>query len=104
MVYNRKIMDFGERLKSLMAEKNLSAKALSRKLGVPYNTLQEWLSSRIPRNPESLKKISAYFNISVHFLLFGEEDPSSLIGNILEKTEIHTALYEISIKRVKARN
>lgn len=87
-----------------MTENNLSAKALARKLDVPYNTLQEWLSSkRIPRNPESLKKIAQCFNVSVHYILFGEEDPVSLVANILDKTEIHTGLYEITIKKVRTK-
>jgi transcriptional regulator with XRE-family HTH domain len=95
-------MEFGDRLKCLMQKRNISGKALSRELCIPYNTLQEWLSSRIPRNPESLKKVSAFFNVSVYYLLFGEEnDPVSIIGNILEKTEVHTGLYEITIKKVK---
>jgi len=92
-------MTFGERLKSLMTERNLSAKALARKLDVPYSTLQEWLSSRIPRNPESLKKISTYFNISIHRLLFGED--TSVVDNISNKIEMHTGVYEVSIRRIK---
>jgi hypothetical protein len=57
----------------------------------------------MPRDPQVLKKLAEYFDCSVYFLLFGEEDPKSLIGEILEKTEIHTGIYEISIKKVKTK-
>ena len=52
---------------------------------------------------ELQEKLAEYFDCSVYFLLFGEEDPKSLIGEILEKTEIHTGMYETSIKKVKTK-
>jgi len=96
-------MEFGDRLKQLMKKKNLTGKKLSRDLNISYNSIQEWLSSRMPRDPQVLKKLSNYFNVSVYFLLYGEEDPTSLISSILEKTEIHTGLYEITVKKVKTK-
>ncbi|MGE0171188.1 MAG: helix-turn-helix domain-containing protein [Oligoflexales bacterium] len=96
---------FGGNLKRLMEDANLSARELALKIDVPVKTLTEWLGPgyRMPRNPGHLKKISQFFNCSIHHLLFGEEDPQSIIGSILEKTEIHTGLYEISIKKVRAK-
>jgi transcriptional regulator with XRE-family HTH domain len=94
--------DFSTNLKRLMNEKRITGRALAKAIDVPFKTLQEWISAgRMPRQPEAIKKLAEYFDVSTHFLLFGEEDPHSLIGNILEKTEIHTGLYEISIKKVK---
>ena len=97
--------NFGRNLEMLMQEKNLSTRALAKNINLPYKTVQEWLgaNSRMPRDPQVLKKLAEYFDCSVHFLLFGEEDPKSLIGEILEKTEIHSGMYEISIKRVKTK-
>lgn len=98
--------NFGDILQSLMEERKISGRSLAKELGVPYKTLQEWLGpgARMPRDPEVLKKVSDYFKVSVHFLLFGKEDERSLIGEILDKTEIHTGLYEITVKRVSSRN
>jgi hypothetical protein len=59
--------------------------------------------ARMPRDPSVLKKLSEFFDCSVHFLLFGTEDPKSLIGEILDKTEIHTGMYEITVKRIKTK-
>jgi transcriptional regulator with XRE-family HTH domain len=95
---------FGETLQMLMKHQNLSARELARRLEVPQKTLSEWvISNRTPRDPLVLKKMSNLFNCSVHFLLFGEEDRKNTIEDLLEKTEIHAGLYEISIKRVRAR-
>ena len=98
--------NFGDILHSLMKRDRVSGRSLAKEIDVPYKTLQEWLGpgARMPRDREVLKKVSDYFNVSVHYLLFGEEDQRSLIGEILDKTEIHTGLYEITVKRVNSRN
>jgi transcriptional regulator with XRE-family HTH domain len=98
--------NFGDILHALMKERKISGRSLAKELDVPYKTLQEWLGpgARMPRDPEVLKKVSDYFRVSVHYLLFGVEDQRSLIGEILDKTEIHTGLYEITVKRVSPRN
>jgi transcriptional regulator with XRE-family HTH domain len=98
--------NFGDILHALMKERKISGRSLAKELDVPYKTLQEWLGpgARMPRDPEVLKKVSDYFRVSVHYLLFGVEDQRSLIGEILDKTEIHTGLYEITVKRVGPRN
>ena len=93
---------FGENLKRLMIEKNLSAPKLAKAINCPPKTVQEWLGphGRVPRDLDALKKLAEYFECSTHSLLFGEEDPRSPFAEILEKTEIHCGLYEISIKKV----
>jgi transcriptional regulator with XRE-family HTH domain len=97
---------FGEILEILMADKRISISTLAKDLKVPSRTVQEWIgkAGRVPRNLESIKKLAEYFDVSVHYLLFGEEDPRSLIDNILEKTAIHTGMYEITIKKVKPKD
>ena len=94
---------FGEVLKQLMSERNLSVSQLAKAINCPSKTVQEWLGphGRIPRDLDVLKRLAQHFHCSTHALLFGEEDPRGLIGEILEKTEIHTGLYEITIKKVK---
>lgn len=93
---------FGENLQELMRKRNLSSKELALALSVPVRTVSEWIGSggRTPRDLSALKKLADYFRCSIHFLLFGEEDPKNSINALLEKTEIHTGLYEITIKKV----
>ena len=88
-----------------MAEHKISGRELARQAGIPYKTLQEWIGpgGRMPHDPEAIRKIAKALRCSVHMLLYGEEDGFSLIGSLFEKTEIHTGLYEITVKRVKNR-
>jgi len=98
--------NFGNNIKGLLKEKNLSVRAFAKKINKPQKTVQEWINgdnNRIPRDPNDLKTIANYFGCSVHFLLFGEEDPKSLLGEILEKTTVHSGLYQIEIKKVKTK-
>jgi len=97
---------FGLVLESLMRERNLSVRALAKELKLPHKTVAEWIgaSGRVPRHPESLKKLAEYFGVSIHYLLFGEQDPHNFISDVLDKTELHSGLYEITIKKVKTRS
>lgn len=98
--------NFGDILHGLMKRDRISGRSLAKEIDIPYKTLQEWLGpgARMPRDPDVLKKVSDFFNVSIHYLLFGEEDQRSIIGEILDKTEIHSGLYEITVKRVNSRN
>lgn len=97
---------FGKTLESLINRHNLSVRQFAQKIGVSPKTVNEWVgkSGRFPGNPDSLKKIADLFDITIHELIYGEPDPREFLGSILEKTEIHTGLYEVTIKKVKVRN
>ncbi|WP_041577345.1 helix-turn-helix domain-containing protein [Bdellovibrio bacteriovorus] len=97
---------FGNTLKTLLSQKSLTAKDLSRDLNIPYRTVQEWLGAggRIPREAETIKSLSNYFGISTHYLLFGEQDPREEFISLIDKAEVHTGLYEITIKKVKTKS
>lgn len=93
---------FGENLKLLMQQKNLSASRMAKDIGVSAKTILEWTGKggRMPRDPNHIKSLCDYFQVSTHQLLFGEDDPRSSIEAILDKTEVHTGTYELTIKRV----
>jgi len=97
--------NFGNNIKKLLKKKNLSVSRFAKDINTAQKTVDDWIKhpDRIPRDTKTLKRISEYFDCSVHWLLFGEDDPTNFISNILEKTEIHTGLYEISIKKVKTK-
>ncbi|MBI4405703.1 MAG: helix-turn-helix transcriptional regulator [Deltaproteobacteria bacterium] len=99
---NLTVNKFGVVLQQLMEEKNLSSRELAAKISLPAKTVSEWVGDggRIPRNPEHLKRLSDFFSISVHYLLFGQEDPKTSLGEIVNGVEIHSGLYEITIKKV----
>lgn len=85
-----------------MDERNLSVAQLAKAINCPAKTVQEWLgpSGRVPRDLDVLKRLAEFFGCSTHFMLFGEEDPRSLLGGLADKVELHTGLYEVSIRKV----
>lgn len=94
---------FGITLEDLIKSKNLSTRQFAKEIGEKSSTVSEWCGpgGRFPSNPEILRKISNYFNISIHELLYGEPDPTqNTLSNLLEKSQIFTGLYEITIKKV----
>ena len=93
---------FGENLKLLMQQKNLSATRMAKDIDVSAKTVLEWIGKdgRIPRDPAHIRSLCNYFQVSTHFLLYGEDDPHGILNTILDKTEIHTGTYELTIKRV----
>ena len=99
------VTTFGENLENLMTERRYTVSGLAKELKLPAKTVHEWIGKggRMPRNPEVLKKLSKVFGVSVHYILFAEEDPKNSLNSLLESTEIHTGLYEISIKKVNPR-
>lgn len=97
------VKKFNVVLQQLMKERNLSARELAKRTGLAQKTVSDWVGegASFPRDPEQLKKLADFFECSIHKLLFGEEDPrGSVLDEVLKKTELHTGLYEISIKRV----
>ena len=97
---------FGKVLEKLLKDNGLSIRQFSQKIGVSPKTAQEWVGKegRFPSSPDIIKKIADLFEVSVHELLFGETDPRELVNSLLNnKTEIHTGLYEITIKKVNVK-
>jgi len=97
--------NFGNNIKKLLKKKNLSVSRFAKEINTAQKTVDDWIKhpDRIPRDTKTLKRISEYFGCSTHFLLYGEEDAKSLLGEILERTEIHSGLYQITIERVKTK-
>ncbi len=93
-------MELSKTLKILIRQKGITTADLGRAINVPAKTLSEWLGGRAPRDLGAVKRCAEYFDCSLHFLLFGKEDPRNPLEAILQKSEIHVGLYEISIKRV----
>ena len=66
-------MTFGEKLKKLRTDKNLTQDQLAKKLYVTRTAISKWESDRGYPNIDSLKQISKFFSVTVDELLSGEE-------------------------------
>lgn len=96
-------MQFATTLKTLIRQKASSVNELAREINVSPKTINDWLTGRTPRDLDAIRRCAQFFDVSVHHLLFGIEDKKNLIEDLLERTEIHTGLYEISIRKVSSK-
>ena len=96
-------MQFATTLKTLIRQKASSVNELAREINVSPKTINDWLTGRTPRDLDAVKRCAEFFDVSVHFLLYGEDDRQNIIEELLEKTELHTGLYEISIRKVSSK-
>lgn len=68
---------------------------------MPPTTIAEWQSNRTPKNPSQVKAVAGYLGVTLHYLLFGEEDAEETIQKIFRE-DLFSGVFEINIKRIKA--
>lgn len=93
------MIKIGQNLKALLEKHNLSLRELSKRTGVPNSTLQEWTINRSPKNPLQVQCVAKELGVSMHYLLFGEEDQHEPIAKLLSN-DVFSGTFEINIKRV----
>ncbi|MCM2353724.1 MAG: helix-turn-helix domain-containing protein [Pseudobdellovibrio sp.] len=96
-------VQIGPVLKKLLKDRRMTLKEVSTATSVPSSTLSEWLNNRSPKNPEQTLKVAQYLEVSLHYLLFGEEDHQEPLTKIL-KEDVFSGTFEINIKRVRSKN
>ena len=84
----------------MITDKRYSIKEVAKATGVPNSTLSEWLNNRTPKNPEQVRSVAKFLGVSLHFLLFGEEDSEEPLHKLL-KEDVFNGTFEINIKTVK---
>lgn len=95
---------FSENLKSLMKEKRLTARHVSKQTGIPESTLSEWCGGREAKFNDSILKLARFLGVSVEFLLTGREPESEIVGDLVEElaegfTTIHKGVYRLKVEK-----
>lgn len=90
----------GSIFKQLLAEKRMSIKEVAEASGVPASTLSEWLNNRTPKNPQQARDVARALGVSLHYLLFGEEDTEEPLHKLL-KEDVFSGTFEINIRRIR---
>lgn len=90
----------GKIFTKIVKEKRLTLKEISKATGVPASTLAEWQTNRTPKNPAQVQKVARFLGVSLHYLLFGEEDSEEPVQKIF-KEDVFSGVFEISIKRIR---
>lgn len=65
-------MNLKKQLELLLEKYDINASQLSRKTGVPRQTIANWLSAQKPKNVDQLKLVADHFGITIDELLYGE--------------------------------
>jgi transcriptional regulator with XRE-family HTH domain len=73
---------------------------LSKRSGVPVSTLSEWSSNREPKSPTQTRKVAAALGVSMHYLIFGEDDGQEPLQRLL-KEDLFQGTFEITVKKVR---
>ena len=89
-------------LKRLLEDRRVTLKEVSKATAIPSSTLSEWLNNRSPKNPEQIVKVAKYFEVSLHFLLFDEEDYQEPLNKVMRE-DIFSGVFEVNIKRVHSK-
>lgn len=92
----------GKNLREMMATSNHTLKQISKATGVPVSTLAEWSNNRSPKNLVHAQRVASFLGVSLHFLLFGEEDQQEPLVKLM-KEDVFSGTFEINIKRVRVR-
>jgi transcriptional regulator with XRE-family HTH domain len=94
------MVKIAETLKLLLKERGMSLRELSKRSGVPVSTLSEWSSNREPKSPTQTRKVAEALGVSMHYLIFGEDDSQEPLQKLL-KEDLFNGTFEISVKRVR---
>lgn len=89
-------------LKALLEAKNLSVTELAKQTGVPKSNIQAWMTGSNP-DIKQADLVAQFLGVTFEELAFGRRR-SDLLGELVEKFEVHNGTYEISIKKVIPRN
>lgn len=91
-------MDLAKNLAKLCAERGITLTQLARLSGVKQPTLHGWSTGRSVKKIDDLKKVCEVLKVSVHFVLYGTQDPFESSEQILE--EIFSGDVRVTLHRV----
>jgi hypothetical protein len=94
---------FGVNLEDLLGVKCIAIPTFARSIGVNPKTVYEWIGpgGRMPREAMHIKRAAELLQVSVHRLLYGEEESSSCA--FLGEGEGRVVRYEISVRKLGSR-
>ena len=80
-------MDFGNKIKTLREQSGLTQKQMSEILGVAKSNISKYEANTVEPNMDTLKKIAAYFGVSLDVLLRTEDLSETHLSKIKSKND-----------------
>lgn len=68
-------MNYGERIKDLLTDKDTKQKALAKILNVTDDILSNYITGRTTIPPEAMAGVASYFSVTTDYLLGLTDDP-----------------------------
>lgn len=92
-------MKLKQTLGRILKEKKITTDALGKQTGVKNSTIKTWLRGSNPRSMDDVRKVARHLNVSLEFLLFGEDDvvPRSLEELLTEN--VYEGWLKVKIER-----
>ncbi len=93
---------FREILDKLCKVKGKKLKQVARETEIPYTTLYTWRQSSNPGDLLRVRRLASYFDVSMEYLLFGEEVSGGGIRQIPKGTQekFFEGIFEVSVKKL----
>jgi transcriptional regulator with XRE-family HTH domain len=66
-------MKLNQTLKMLLNQRGLTIREVASKIKISESTLKTWMRGSNPRSMDDVRTCAQFFNVSLEFLLFGEE-------------------------------
>lgn len=93
-------LKISQTLTHILESRRLTIKEVSKATGVPMSSISGWKKDNRSPHAEQAGKVARHLGVTVHFLLFGEEDHEEPLQKIL-KEDFFTGTFEITVKKVK---
>lgn len=88
-------MKTGERIRSLMNERDVTARELSRRIGVSHVTIGKWLRDEFQPAGENLESLANFFSVTPAFILFGETGVAGVQSVVVSDDEVSIPVVDV---------
>lgn len=86
-----------------MKQASIGAPTLSKRTGVPRQTIANWIAGQSPQNLEDVRTVAKYFSMTIDELCFGRSLSTEPKRTKLEEysDEINAGIFEVVLRRRK---
>lgn len=77
-------MDIIDRLNLLQEQSGMNQKNLTSAIGLSSSAFTEWNRGKAKPGLKQLVKVSQYFNVSLDWIVFGDETPDNKLENVIK--------------------
>lgn len=92
-------MKLSQTLKALLEQRGMTVRDLGRHVKLPESTIKTWLRGANPRSMEDVRACARFFDVSLEYLLFGEEDAPPRTLQELPLEEVFDGWLRVKVQR-----